>query len=119
MQLVPVEQDWIKIVGAFLVFCVGLWQYWRAQTWKRREFIASQMKDFEGDRRIQLAMTMLDWRDRELYFPSEADNTPVRVIVDGVLLSSALLPHEEAGGYSKEEVLIRDCIDRFLDMLVR
>jgi hypothetical protein len=50
---------------------VGLYQYVKAQRWKRREFIAAQIKDFEADKKIQLAMTMLDWNERTLTFPTE------------------------------------------------
>jgi hypothetical protein len=111
--------EWAKIVGAMAVFLIGLWQYSKAQKWKRREFIASHIKEFEGDRKIQLAMTMLDWNDRELYFPSEASRDPIPVRVDDGLLCGALLPHEAANGYYPNEALIRDCIDHFLEMLVR
>jgi hypothetical protein len=111
--------DWLKISGAIAVFSIGLWQYWKAQKWKRREFIAAQMKDFEADKKIQLTMTMLDWNDRELYFPSEVGDKPIVIKVDETILCSALLPHEYAGGYSKDEARIRDCFDHFLDMLVR
>src|SRR5664279_2489204 len=62
---------------------------------------------------------MLNWNDRELYFPSETAKDPVPIKVDDALLSSALLPHDAAKGYHRDEVMIRDCVDRYLDMLVR
>jgi len=76
------------------------------------------MREFESDKKIQLAMTMLDWTNRELYFPSEASDRPIALTVNDALLCSALLPHQCAGRYSKEEAMIRDCFDHFLDMLV-
>jgi hypothetical protein len=64
-------------------------------------------------------MTMLDWRDRELYFPAEGGNKFVSIKITEPLLCSALLPHGDAKRYSQNEEIIRDCFDRFLDMLVR
>ncbi len=111
--------EWAKILGGIVVFAIGLYQYRLAQKWKRREFIASQIKDFEAEPKIQLAMTMLDWNDRVLYFPAEGGTKFVAIRINEPLLSSALLPHRDANGYSKNEALIRDCFDRFLDMFVR
>ena len=55
--------EWAKLIGAVAVFGIGLYQYAQAQKWKRREFISSQVKEFEADKKIQLSMTMLDWSD--------------------------------------------------------
>jgi hypothetical protein len=111
--------DLIKLIGAVTVFGLGLYQYVQAQRWKRREFIAAQIKEFEADEDIRLVMTMLDWTDRKLYFPSDTGADPIEVKVDDGLLCSALLPHEAAHRYYPNEVMIRDRIDRYLEMLVR
>jgi hypothetical protein len=111
--------DWVKILGAVVVFGIGLQRYSQAQKWKRGEFIAAQIKDFEADRKIQLMMTMLDWSDRELYFPSDTGKDPIAIRVGDALLCSALLPHNNASGYYPNEMTIRDCVDRYLDMLMR
>ena len=118
-EWLKIYTDWVKIGGALVVFIIGLWQYTRAQKWKRREFIAAQIKDFEADKDIQLVMIILDWTDRKLYFPSVSGGNSIEVRVDDQLLCSALLPHEAASRYSADEVMIRDRIDRFLEMLVR
>ncbi len=91
----------------------------RHKKWKRGEFIAAQIKDFEADRKIQLMMTMLDWSDRELYFPAETGKDPIAIRVGDALLCSALLPHNSTSGYYPNEMTIRDCVDRYLDMLMR
>ena len=111
--------EWAKIVGGVIVFAIGFYQYRHGQKWKRREFVASQIKDFEADPKIRLAMTMLDWNDRVLYFPAEGGTKFISIRVNEPLLRSALLPHEDANGYFKNEVIIRECFDDFLDMLVR
>jgi hypothetical protein len=64
-------------------------------------------------------MTMLDWNDRELNFPLETGGETILIMVDDALLSSALLPYDAAQGYYPKEAMIRDCIDRYLDMLAR
>ena len=111
--------DLLKLIGALIVFGIGLSQYRQAQKWKRREFIAAQIKDFEADRKIQLTMAMLDWQDRELFFPIDKSKEPFPIVVTDSLLCSALLYHEDAASYPFEEQIIRDCFDRYLDMLVR
>jgi len=120
IEFKPLEiADVLKLIGALTVFALGLYQYAQAQKWKRREFIAAQIKEFEANKDIQIMMTILDWTDRKVYFPSEAGGDPVELRVDDQVLCSALLPHEAAGRYDRYEVLIRDRVDRFLEMLVR
>lgn len=111
--------DCIKILGAVIVFAIGLQRYLKAEKWKRGEFIAAQIKDFEADRKIQLSMAMLDWSNRRLCFQSDECDKATLIKVNDALLSSALLPHTVAGGYYSDEMTIRDCIDHYLDMLMR
>ena len=92
----------LKLIGATTFFGIGLYQYAQAQKWKRREFNASQFREVEADKSIQLVMTMLDWTDRPLYFRSDIGGSPIAVRVDGQLRSSALLPHEAAGTGGRE-----------------
>src|ERR1700730_12711986 len=87
---VNLATEWAKILGAIGVFITGLWQYTKAQRWKRREFIATQVKQFEADKKIQLAMTMLDWNNRELYFPTDIPDKSIALRVDTDLICSAL-----------------------------
>ena len=47
---------------AAIGLCVGLWQYGRAQRWKKAEFVAAQIKDFEANPLVRRAMKMLDFR---------------------------------------------------------
>jgi hypothetical protein len=111
--------DWVKIAGAALAFGIGIYQYLRAQKWKRREFLAAQIKDFENDRKVQAALTMLDWSGRKIAFFPDTATTPLALKVDDKLLCSALVPHEAVEGYRTHEALIRDCFDRLFDGLVR
>jgi len=111
--------EWAKIVGALGAFGFGTYQYIRTQKWKRREFIAAQIKDFEADKQIQVVLTVLDWSDRRVAVPSKLEDKPLVVFISESLLCTSLLPHSSTCGYSPEESLIRDCFDRFLDGLDR
>jgi hypothetical protein len=64
-------------------------------------------------------MAMLDWNDRKLCFQSDDCEKPRLIQVSDALLAGALLPHQAAKGYYPDEMAIRDCIDRYLDMLMR
>jgi hypothetical protein len=111
--------EWVKIVGALVAFVIGIQQYLRAQQWKRREFLAAQIKDFESDRKVQAALTMLDWSGRRIAFFPDIATTAFVITVNDPLLCSALVPHEAVDGYLTHEALIRDCFDRLFDGLVR
>ena len=131
--------------GTALIF--GLWQYFRAEQWKRAEFLAKEMKEFFGDPIVQNVLTMIDWSPRPVNLflnPTlERDKFPV---VTRELQVKALLPHtfltknvqpgsdanESASDaaietvdwrlkekYSSNEARIRDSYDRFLDGLGR
>ena len=55
---------WLKI-GAFVVSVLllgkGIFEYTRAQKWKRAELIAKEMKEFLQDATIKRALLLLDW----------------------------------------------------------
>ena len=60
--------DWIALFGVvagLIAFLSGLYQYIKAQQWKKAEFVVKEIKEFEADTQINLAMQMLDWNSRE------------------------------------------------------
>lgn len=118
-QTLTLYTDWVKVAGAASAFGIGIYQYLRAQKWKRREFLASQIKDFESDRKVQAALTMLDWSGRRIAFFPDTAIAPVVITVNDQLLCSALVPHRAVEGYRTHEAHIRDCFDRLFDGLVR
>jgi hypothetical protein len=118
-ELSDVCSEWAKIVGAAIAFLIGLKQYIIAQKWKRGEFVASQIKDFEADPKIQAALTMLDWTDRPVLLLSNKTGVTSPEIVHEHTLQLALLPHSPVDGFSDTQASIRDCFDRMLDTLVR
>lgn len=66
-----------KLIVGFLmpaittaVFIFGVYQYRRAQRWKRQEFLAIVIKNFFDDFYVGQALLMLDWHEHTLkYYP--------------------------------------------------
>jgi hypothetical protein len=109
----------MKILGAALAFGIGLWQYSKNQTWKRLEFVAAEMRSFFNDTAARDAMTMLDWRKKEmaLYkYRGEGDSKPVNVNYELVASSLGVGPDAH---HNKEQSAIREIFERFLEFLAR
>jgi hypothetical protein len=110
----------LGVIAGLIAFIVGLIQYVRAQLWKRAEFVAKEIKEFESKRDVQMTMQMLDWNLREFKLFPEKKPGEQKVLITDEILSSALVPHEERiGGFNEVEVCIRDIFDQFLDGLER
>jgi hypothetical protein len=114
-----VAAEFVKIIGAIIAFALSLSQYVRAQRWKRREFIAAQIRDFDSDEKIQAALRMLDWTGRRVFLRSDETGNIVPTIVDEYTLSAALLSHSSVSGFTATQASIRDCFDQILDALGR
>lgn len=97
----------------------AIWEYIRAQRWKRFEFIADQLKDFNSDPQVRKVMTLLDWQDREIeLFPERETNKSV--LVTNELLISSLHPNDygpTGDGYTEEQARIRELFDVFFDKI--
>ncbi len=82
------------LVGAAAAFSLAVIQYRRAEKWKRIEFIAKEINDFEADPVIRNALTMIDWGTRRI----NLSNAPTPKPEDFVRITreiqwKALLPH--------------------------
>ena len=110
---------WISVVGiaaGLAAFVAGLRQYIIGQQWKRAEFVAAQIKEFEAYVGAGIAMTMLDWNVRTIQlFPSEEEPTKQWVNVNDKILAAALIPHTQRPNFTHEEAAIRDAFDQFFD----
>jgi hypothetical protein len=73
---------------AIVTLAFGVWQYWKAQKWKRAEFVAAQIKEFEGNPLVRCATKMLD-------FPNETISVQGRNIEYDETMLAATLPHED------------------------
>jgi hypothetical protein len=111
------------VSGAIIIFLIGLFRYRKDQTWRRQEFIAKEIKEFQNDSAVKNVMLMLDWEIRYvLLFPDRpiVENRYVRVDADLFLSSLATSPQNLKNNrayYKEEEVAIRDSIDIFLGYL--
>jgi hypothetical protein len=116
--------DLIKVAGltgAVIAYVVGLMQYRTAQQWKRKELAASEFEKFASRPQVQLVLTVLDWKDREVeLFPkAEEHQQRFRVVSDNDL-AGALRPHQlDSGRFDYIEVAIRDAFDGFLTDIER
>jgi hypothetical protein len=54
-------------LGAIVVFGFGVLQYRKAQKWKRNEFLAEEIKEFNESKSVRDALSMLDWYGRTIY----------------------------------------------------
>lgn len=111
----------LALLGAATAFFVGLWQYVRAQRWRRAEWVAREVSAFIQDPAVRSALHMIDWGDRSVrLFTAESreDGELVRVTDD--MVAKALQHHgQRPDGFSVHEAAIRDAFDRFLDGLER
>jgi hypothetical protein len=127
----------IGLLGTLVVAGIAMRTFRRTEKWKRAEFLASKMKEFFDDRRVQQAMTLVDWGSRRVQLlDGTAPNGGV-VRATRALQARALLPHtmvDEGTGsdvegdreegvpmrrYTSEEAAVRDRYDSFLDGLER
>jgi len=110
----------VSLIGAAAAFCVGLWQYSKAQQWKRVEFVANEMKMFVEDEAAKAAMVMLDWSRKQmaLYRYRADSDKDMRVWVNYELVADALGtdPNEH---YERPRAAIREIFDSFLGYLER
>jgi len=98
---------WLAAIG----FGVGLIQYGQAQQWKRAEFIAAEMKEFNGNSSVRKALTMIDWSSRSVDLFDYGDaKRESWVPVDRPLQILALRPHKVANRAEAQHA--RDTGDR-------
>jgi len=129
MDLVPyltVDQIGALLQGLALVaggvaFWFGLRQYSEAQTWKRHEFVAAEVRLFNSDPLARNAMQMIDWGTRSIeLFPAHPDYNSRFVMVTRPALHTALTTHDKIGRpYNSTEAAIRDSFDGFFGGLER
>jgi hypothetical protein len=115
----PGSLEIVKITGAAIAFCVGLWQYRGAQRWKRVEFVASEMKAFFNEESTKAALFMLDWSQKEIELYRHRDtNDHRKEWVTYAIVASALNTHPDAT-YNDVQSPIREIFDNFFASLER
>src|SRR5260370_999282 len=127
----------VKAIGVFVgipAVVLGIWTYIRgveqnersikdqqlAQTWRRKEFVAHNVKKFMSSRSAKLCMQVLDYTERRVeLFPEEKCRDKRYVKVDRRLLGASLMWHDIKGrsGFGPPLVAIRDAFDEFFEAL--
>lgn len=82
------NKDFLALLGATVAFAIGLWQYTKAQRWRRAEFLAKAVKEMEDNPLFRRAMRILDFR--ESYIEPKTD---WKIPFNDEILCDAL-PHE-------------------------
>jgi hypothetical protein len=125
--------------GTIAALAFGLAQYRRAEQWKRGEFVAKEIKEFESNPEVRNAMFMIDWGIRKInlgLLPNASECDLIRVTRETQW--RALVPHPLKPGYedpsavwndesrdatkprfTRTEARIRDTYDAFLSYLER
>jgi hypothetical protein len=98
---------------AVITLAFGVWQYWKAQKWKRAEFVAAQIKEFEGNPLVRRAMRMLDFPEDPIKLDGQAISLSQEILAEA-------LPHEDLKRkFSPGEIEIRRAFCDFFDGLER
>ena len=104
----------LKLFGAGAAFLLALFQYTKAQKWKRKEYVSNQMEKFFQNPDVILSMQMLDWLERPLTLKSgrtfDFNNKCLKKILAGEGKSNVIR-------FSAEEAELRDSFSTFLDYL--
>jgi hypothetical protein len=143
LELVKVVVSILGFGGTIVTLALALWQFGRAEQWRRAEFLAREMKDFFADRNVQNALLMIDWGTRRIeLYGKDGSKAEGSVVVTRKLQIAALRPHtivsgsddsdaeaESTGGevqagsrlraFTPDQARIRDSYDAFLDGLER
>lgn len=111
----------LGVFGGLVGFGVGLWQYARAQAWKRAEFVAKEIREFESLHPVRVVLRMLDWNERDFELhPDAEDPDERRVVLNDRDIARALAPHaDRPDGFGPDEAAVRDYFSVFFDRLER
>lgn len=116
-------KDYLTIIGLFLTaiaLIINANEYAKAQTWKKLEFLAKEVKSFFDDKYVRRALLLLDWNGIDLQLePGEMYDGQNNVLINDTILQTALRHHSKVPGgkFLPKEVLVRKIFDEFLFQL--
>ena len=122
--------------GTITALLFGVFQYRRSEKWKRAEFVAKEIKEFESDPVVRNALLMIDWGARKINLTLVPDQQFENFVdVTREMQRNALMPHPcktiddsetstgdadgPVRGFNSVEALIRDAYETLLDHLER
>ena len=119
-------KDILSVIGTVLGFgglAFGLYQYYKAQKWKRAEFAAQQLEQLSADAELELCCKLLDWALRRSAVPDKyAALTDEKTFVhDWRIMRQAMLPEEDSGeaDWDWQHMMYRDIFDKFFNYFER
>src|SRR5258707_1216341 len=81
----------ISAACAIAVFAFGIWQYRSSENWKRSEFVAAQIKEFNSDKVNRAVLLMMDYDPVRIeLFPEKANVSDRYVNVEFMMLVNAI-----------------------------
>jgi hypothetical protein len=102
---------------AIAVFAFGIWQYRASENWKRSEFVAAQIKEFNSDKVNHAVLLMMDYDPARVELYPEKTNAKDRYVdVKFSMLVKAVGQEKE---FSDAEFQIRIFFEHFLTSLSR
>jgi hypothetical protein len=113
----------MAIIGAVIGFGVALYQYYRAQKWKKTEFLLSFISQYREMMRgfnTRRGSMMIDWNRIDIPLEEGEIEGKTKFWFTDELLRKALRIHlnmSESDGFTDEETIIRFAIDEFLEKL--
>jgi hypothetical protein len=117
--------QWQKsdVVGAMsavctvAVFMFGIWQYQGSENWKRSEFVAAQIKDFNSDKINQSVLLMMDYDPARVeLFPDREKAEDRYVNIDFATLVRSI---DKEVGVGDKEYQVRLYFEHFLTSMSR
>lgn len=81
-------------IGAISAFTFAIFQYRKAEKWRRMQFVADEVRELEADPIIQNALLMIDWGVRKINLFLIPDPKPTEYVkITRDVQWRALLPH--------------------------
>ncbi len=110
--------DLTAVVISLSLLLKGIYEYTKAQRWKRAEFVSKEIKEFFSDADVRRALIMLDWNRNVIeLLPNEIEGK-TKLAFEDSLLESALGTHKEGRTFSFEDAVIKKIFDNFFDKLI-
>lgn len=66
LELAKLMVSILGFAGTIITIWMAIRQYRRAEQWKRAEFVAKEVKDFENSPMVRNALSMIDWGVRRI-----------------------------------------------------
>lgn len=110
MEIIDFILKIIPILGIFPFIKVIL-EYIRDLKWKKSEFLAKEIKEFQNDENVKIVFQLLDWNKRKIKLKCGEHN------IGDYDLIYALQTHDKKSKYLIQEAELRDIFDDFFDKL--